>query len=351
MRWIIYLLLKVAILPVAYAECNCAGFSSLAGAMRTAMLKRTDQFLNLLINQGKKNYPLASPQNVQTYKQDQNELIVFAQTYGYFSSKHPLVARVSNNLCDLECVLATLQAVDLDSPLTFFTVSELLAKALSYRDLSQNQKIKIAVKKGPSFHYETFTVDRIFDLWKGMPAFGLVPDQEGIASILLFRGTDPSITSKRGWASLFSDVDMLGPGFNVFLHARDEIHNWLKRVSQQKKKAVVVGYSLGGVLALYTFLYERAYLQQRGSIAFNPPGVTREICQEWENMPRADQLGFVSYIHRGDIISKSGYLVGSVFEVSTEKPMKPIDAHTALISGQKSFTLAPVDVRAENAQR
>src|SRR5207249_1381181 len=134
--------------------------------------------------------------------------------------------------------------------------AELLSKVLAYRDLQLGQTIQIPVEIKGKIVLETFTVDHLFDIWQGMPAFGLIPKKKNLSSLLLFRGTDFSLISKRGIASVMSDLDPSGPGLKAFFHARKEIGGWLQAVQAQGKPARVMGFSLGGALAAYTFIYE-----------------------------------------------------------------------------------------------
>jgi hypothetical protein len=317
------------------------------------MLKRSDQFLDMITSQKTKNYILAAPPRTLSYINNISSLISFSESYGYFSL-HPLIGHVSDDPEDLNVVLRLFkdlsQAASIDS-LAAFAIAELLAKALAYRDLSQGQRLEIPVKHGASFRLETFTVDHVFNLWNGMPAFGLIPEKKGIASLLLFRGTDLALYSKRGWASVLSDVDMAGPGLSVFMQSRSEIHQWLDKAAAENKKAIVLGFSLGGCLAAYTFLYENELLNVKGSVSFNAPGFSESALEEWNHLSDKKRLQFVSYVNRGDIISKKGHLFGPAFELSTDLLMKPIFAHTVLMSGQTSFTVAQIDVSEENARR
>ncbi len=339
-----------------FQPCARLGYTqdhAFGAKIRLGMLKRSDQFLDMITNQKTKNYSLAEPLRTLSFTNNVHALISFSESYGYFSM-HPLIGHVSDDPEDLNVVLRLFtdlsQAASIDG-FAKFAIEELLTKALAYRDLTQGQRLDIPVKKGALFGLETFTVDHVFNLWNGMPAFGLIPDKKGIASLLLFRGTDLALYSKRGWASVLSDVDMAGPGLSVFMQSRSEIHQWLDKAAKENKKAIVLGFSLGGCLAAYTFLYENELLNEKGSVSFNAPGFSESVHEEWNQLSDKKRLQFVSYVNRGDIISKKGYLFGPAFELSTDLLMKPIFAHTILMSGQSRFTLAQIDVPEENARR
>jgi len=327
---------------------------SMSGKIRLIMLQRCDQFLDIITSQKLKDYRLETPLRTRLFTNDFPALITFSACYGYFSPVNPIISHVSKKQDDLSillCMLTNLAESGGDGDFVAFAIAELIAKALSYRDLKLGQQIMLPVKKGSSFFLERFTVDHVFNLWKGMPAFGLVPDKKGISALLLFRGTDLDIYSKRGWASLMSDVDMAGPGLSVFKQAQSEIHQWLFDVAEENKKAVVLGFSLGGCFAVYTFLYENDLLNATGSAAFNAPGVSESVFEEWNSLPTNQRLRFASYINRGDIVSKKGHLIGPAYELSTDVVMKPLFAHTVLMSGESSFIRSEIDVRIENARR
>lgn len=209
-------------------------------------------------------------------------------------------------------------------------------------------KVSIAVSRAMS---HTFIVDEVIDLWRGMPAFGLVPERKnGMAPILLFRGTDLDLTSEKGWASVLSDLDTTGPGHVTFLRARHQIHNWLKKVQQEHEPARVMGFSLGGVFVLYTMIYEGDLLNQTvESVAFNPPGVSEEVLKKWEALPQ--KTPHITYVNQGDFVSKIGFFLSDVWELSLTSPMGVIQAHVTLISAQPQFSLSKVDVTEENKKR
>jgi hypothetical protein len=200
------------------------------------------------------------------------------------------------------------------------------------------------MEKGGRVSYETFTVDHIFDIWRGMPAFGLIPEKKGIASILLFRGTQFSLISERGLASIMSDLDLSGPGRSAFRRSRDQISQWLKKTAQMNKKARVMGFSLGGTLAAYTFIYENEWIADRGSIGMCLPGVASDVIAEWNSLSPERQKGFLAYVNAGDFVSRIGKLFGTVYCLSVPRILKPLAAHTLLMSSEPKFSVALVDV-------
>lgn len=325
------------------------GVSTIKEKMRLVALKRFDQFLEMITSSKLKMFYLEEPKELFIMENHMPELIDFSEHHGYFSL-HPIIAHVSQDPSDISRILQVLNEVSQskeNSAFVAFAITELIAKGLAYCDLKEGQSVLLPVQKNAFFHLEVYTVDRVFNLWNGMPAFGLTPQTEGLPSFLLFRGTDLTPYSKRGWASLLSDVDMAGPGRSVFLHARSEIHDWLLQMNTAKKRANAIGFSLGGCLAAYAFLYEGDLLNETGSIAFNPPGISEAVLEEWNNLSESKRSGFIVYVNRGDIISKSGHLFGSAYEMSTECAMKPLFAHTVLLCGQPWFTMAKIDIAQE----
>jgi hypothetical protein len=179
-----------------------------------------------------------------------------------------------------------------------------------------------------------------------MPAFGFLPLKKGGSPILLFRGTDFSLLSKKSWASILSDLDTEGVGLSVFRGAQTKIRDWLiraKKTSGVKSRAM--GFSLGGILSLYTAFFEGDLLMPKGSIVFNSPGVSHEIFQKW---PKNSLV--VSYATQGDLVSKLGKMVGKAFEISEKKQLCPIEAHTKLMVEDR-FSLAEILIEQENKHR
>lgn len=320
--------------------------------MRVNALKKIDRFLAWSTSQRLKTFVLVNPPEQKTYDVAIPEINEFDERYGYFSLERPIVGKVTTNPLDLKlvcCLLRTLYDKAPGLKYLELATAEILAKALAYRDLKKGQKIQIPMVAEGSAHLETYTVAQIFNLWHGMPAFGLVPEQPRSSPLLLFRGTDLSMDSERGWASLMSDLDMAGPGLSAFQHAQKKIHAWLTSLPDPKAK--VIGFSLGGALAAYTFIYENAWIAPHGSIAFCPPGVSEKVIEDWQLLPEKNKPGFTIYVNEGDIISKIGKLFGTVFELSAKKPLRPLSAHEALMSTRAFFGQSLVDVTKENLAR
>lgn len=322
--------------------------------VRIRTLKNLDQFLNWSFGEKYKTYALTTSIEEKKIEMNVPEMRSFVENYGYFSFKHPIVGVVTTNKEDLaliNCLLIALYEKGESSDYLQIAVAEVITKALAYHDLKIGQSIAIPIEVDGKVRLEWFTVDCIFDIWRGMPAFGLIPKHRGVDSLLIFRGTDFSLDSERGWASLMSDLDISGPGFSAFQRSQKKINHWLKAVKAKKKPARVLGFSLGGALAAYTFIYENQWLSNRGSLSVCSPGLKEKVISEWELIDDEKKKGFISFINMGDVISKVGKLFGHVYALSTDTPYKPLTAHTMLMSGHSSFFKAKVDVEQENESR
>lgn len=322
--------------------------------VRIKTLKNLDQFLNWSFGERYKTYALTVPVDEKKIEVDVPEMQSFEENYGYFAWRHPVVAKVTTTKEDLEiinCLLRTLYNQGKNRDYLQIAIAEVVTKALAYHDLKIGQMVMIPIEVKGRLSLERFVVERIFNLWKGMPAFGLVPENNSIDSILLYRGTDFSLDSQRGWASLMSDLDIAGPGFSAFQRSQKEISYWLRSIKSQGKPARVMGFSLGGALAIYTFIYENQWLSDRGSFSVCAPGVKEKVISDGELILLERRTGLTSFVNMGDVVSKVGKLFGNVYVLSTNKTYKPLQAHTMLMSCEPFFSKAKVDVKEENKSR
>jgi hypothetical protein len=283
-------------------------------------------------------------------------LSLFSKNHGYFAKAHPLVGIVTEEKQDFlltQTVLSDLVHSCKDSLFVEIGTAEILTKVLAYRHLEQGDSVFLPfVQEDHNIELMEYRIDKIFDLWQGMPAFGLVPQKMKTAPpILLYRGTDFSLLSKRSWASILSDLDIAGPGLTAFLKARTHIHQWLERVAESGNKARVMGFSLGGALAIYTLIYEHELIAQKGSVAFNPPGISHAILEEWEKIPQESKPHFTLFISKGDIIPKLGKLIPYAYELSNQREMRPIDAHVRLMVGERQLHIWKINLDQENKAR
>ncbi len=240
-------------------------------------------------------------------------LLSFVRAHGYFSSVRPLACTVTKQPKHVDIALRFLESMEeviADEGLRRFASDEVLAKVVAYRELVQGMQVG------------GYRVEEVFDLWAGIPAYGLVSSQE---AILLFRGTDLSLTTKRSFASLIADLDPKGAGYSLYLRARPKIRAFLMRYP-----ARCLGFSLGGALASYTALFEKDLLDPtRPSVVFNPPGMLPHAWKKWEGLTPKPSL--ITYVNRGDPVSLLGRLCGEVRMLKKERPMRPMEAHLTLM--------------------
>lgn len=327
--------------------------------MRAKALTTWDELLSWILVHKRTDYFFKQPSRPLTFVNSSKEIIHFDRYYGYFSSYHPIVCKFTKSEEDVSIVLCLLQAIHeqiADSYQKRVATAEVLTKLLAYRDLERGTVIPISSRTtSGKEELVSFQVAALFDLWHGMPAFGLEPiERTDVAPILLIRGTDLSLTSERSWASILSDLDTSGPGLSVFVHAQSKIQQWLERMAKRGTKARVMGTSLGGVLSIYTLIYAHDWVTQdpnNPSVAFSPPGVSKEVLAEWQSIPDNMKPPLDVFVSKGDIVSKFGYLFGNVQELSLPQPVKVLQSHVQLITCQPTFLMISVDTSAENRSR
>ena len=321
-------------------------------SFRSSFLESLDKMLSSIFDDKGRTYAVYS-NSERTFKTAEGELQNFDREYGYFSEESPLVGRVTDNNEDIAITLELLRKIQakISDPLQReMTTCEVMTKLLAYRELKKGMVLPLPSTEGAG-ELILYEVDAVIDLWRGMPAFGLLPKKKGQgAPILLFRGTDFSFVTEKGWASVISDLEVSDPGFYAFTHGQEKIHAWLRRASQQESKARVMGFSLGGILTIYTLLYEKNLVStQKSSFAFNPPGVSREILQEWIQTERKPPLKL--FVTEGDVIPKYGKLLADGFLLSEELLLAPLAAHTTLMTLLPSYTVERINIGEENDKR
>jgi hypothetical protein len=240
--------------------------------LRARALVKFDKFLDFIFPSAQRGYKLYIQQTGSHFVMKSEEIMDFSKNYNFFSKDKPIIANFTHEIEDIDKSCKLLKMMIKYCKNTEFlriATAEILSKVIAFRNLKKDMLLFVPhVSHDGKIYSLEYRVDKIFDLWLGMPAFGLVDDR-GIGSpILLYRGTDISLNKKRGWASIFSDLDIKGPGLNAFLNAREEISGWLKDNYHPDKKTRVYGYSLGGVLTTYTLLYETQYVDCKQSMSF-----------------------------------------------------------------------------------
>ncbi|MBS0628783.1 MAG: hypothetical protein JSS30_00995 [Verrucomicrobia bacterium] len=319
------------------------------GELRTKTIKAWDKLMTWALLPKNGPYILVDPPIQSIFKRTGESLPDFVKNYGYFSFYHPILGIVTDSAKDIDVVQCLLKAIqqDITDPVQLqFTSDEILAKVVAYRTFKKGMKITLPHSEEAMV---TYVVDFVIDMWRGMPAYGLIPENSADAvPILLFRGTDLDLATEKSWASVLSDLDTAGPGHRTFMRARGEIHDWLVKVGNAR----IVGFSLGGVLTLYTLIYEHEWINKNvPSTAFNPPGVSNEVLDIWEKIPQEDRPPHIIYVNEGDFVSQIGLFLGNVYAISLKEPMEVIAAHVTLISGEPLYKISKVNVPLENQAR
>jgi hypothetical protein len=351
MRWIFFGALLLNVNLSSLEECpnilSREGQQRQYSERRAKVLKNWDRLLTWALSPQLKPYSFTLPPLKSSFETSSPAFAQFNENYSYFSPSYPIVGMVTPNPEDLkivQCLFDAMHEEIKDKKERSFSDEEVLAKVISYRTLEEGMEFTLASGT-------TYRVDRVIDLWRGMPAFGLIPKKRG-APILLFRGTDLSITSEKSWASILSDLDIAGPGLATYERAKTQIGQWLQEAGKKHKKPRVIGFSLGGNFVLYSQVYFSELLNKKiPSVAFNPPGVSREIYGQWNEIPQDKRAALTTYVNQGDFISYLGYFLSDVWELSLQKSMKIIEAHTTLISTQPEYSMTKVDVAKENQAR
>jgi hypothetical protein len=325
-------------------------------AIRSKFLESLDKMLSWVFDKKSRTYVALGGSLKQTLSNSSSEVTNFSSSCGYFSKEYPIVGRVTSAPADIartcEFLITIHQEVQ-EKTMRQISTAEILTKVLAYRELKKGIEIPIPSldEKGRPV-LVIYEVNAVLDLWHGMPAFGLVPKVPSFAPpILLFRGTDLSLITERGWASVISDLEIKDPGLSAFLFAQTLIHEWLSEVCQKGKPAKVMGYSLGGVLATYTMIYENALIlkdPKDPSFVFNTPGVSKKVVQDWEAIPAKQRPPVFSFVTEGDLVSKIGQLLSPALQFSTDSFLGPIAAHVTLMSNLPTYYLQEINVEEEN---
>lgn len=313
-------------------------------------------FLSWLFKYPSRCYELDLHRECRIFENPSESLHQLGRTYRARSASKGIICRVTSDKKDLDetCRILRLIHDEILSPqLCDYATAEVLAKVLAYRELKEGDKIPIpTLGADQMIHMSTFVVDKVFDLWSKVRAFGLVSaDYHEEAPLLLFRGTDFSVASEGGRASIISDLDPKGPGRSLFENAEKNLHRWLKTVTAKRGKARAIGHSLGGVIVAYTLLHEHAFLSNaphEASYAFNFPGVATDLVEKWQALNPKERPAYRGFVCRGDVVSKFGQLFGDVIEVSLRNPLSPVRAHELLLFAEPMCYLYQVDLEQEN---
>jgi hypothetical protein len=315
--------------------------------MRVKAIRGWDKLLTWAFASKLSPYPVVSSAKPLIFRTTDPRLLEIEGRFGFFSIYYPLVGVVTESKQDLrivQCLLDEVQEKIHDPTHRFFATEELLAKVLAYRNLEEGDKVQI--------EGTTYVVDRVIDLWHGMPAFGLVRAEGSGSPILLFRGTDLTLTKERGWASILSDLDVAGPGFRTFQRARLQIAAYLQEKKEAQTPARLVGFSLGGAFVLHCLIEMPELISHTTpSTIFSAPGIATTLASRWEELSEDKRPPHLLYLCQGDLVSQIGTFFSKGYEVKKPKPMQVIEAHATLMGLQREVILTPIAFNAETRSR
>jgi hypothetical protein len=285
---------------------------------------------------------------IEVIKEAPSILKDFEKKHGFFSSHYPLVGQYTPSKSDItfcDEILKAIDALSLEKKMRKFYIQEILSKVLAYRNLQEGDECFIPdfVEKDKGSQY---VVTKVFDLGFGMPAFGLTPINKSSSPLVLYRGTKLDLTSRSGVASILADLDLYGPGYSAFFKIESQLNAFFVQQELNGHKTIVLGYSLGGILSLYTALFFSRYVDYAHSCAFNPPGVQKKLFHIASNHPEFNT--YKAYVNQHDPVSKWGFLIGQVDVLSDNTRMGPLKAHTLLMGSLDDLEFSLCDLNKEN---
>jgi hypothetical protein len=284
---------------------------------------------------------------------EKNLFKTFHRDHDFFSIQRPLIGHVSASIEDISLtqkLLIDAFSIFEDPALLEQVTGEILAKVLAYRQLKKGMILYIPWVENNETSLQPCTVERVFNLWQSMLAFGIVPHDQKLPALILFRGTDLSLHNKSSRISIISNFDPKGPGYSVFLHAKPRLKEWLSQVTSHHRKAKCIGYSLGGALSTYLISHEPHYFSQtEHSLLFHHPGLTPEQLPLFFNAQRDYAFRIKAYVAEGDPVSKYGSLFCQTIGFQTPNTLlNPFKAHTQLFCALDEFMAQQIDIEREN---
>lgn len=279
----------------------------------------------------------------------------FVNKHKKLSLDKRLICKITKDQADVDIAVSLLYTIYEklgDHPKIDLLAIEVLAKLIAYRTMQKDQVIPLLIKeKEGSFKMVKYVVDHVFDLWNKVTAYGLIDPKNEESPILLFRGTDFSLLRDEGRATILSDLDPNGPGKSLYEHAGNTVRSWLSNVTENGKKARVIGHSLGGAFTLYGIILDHELMTNdcnTPSIAFNFPGVSLELLRAWNQIPKKVRPSFQGFVGKGDLVSKFGLLFGDVWELSSKESLPPNTAHERIFFAHDPCVMKKVNISLEN---
>ena len=261
--------------------------------------------------------------------------------------------RIRNEIAQTLALLKLIHVLKQEDPdIRLAMTGQVLAKILSSRRLVEGMEVEIpTVNANGDPVLTSYIVNKRFDLWKGVPAYGLV-DKTGEASpIILFRSTSFSPSGESSLASLTSNFHPKGPAWNIFATSRSQLKEWLLEHNHEgENPARLLGYSQGGAIVQYLAAYEPDLISKSSyspSMTFDAPGISKEVVDTFNHLPVKPNLKV--FINKGDIVPKLGFKIfGDVYEIDTFKNLSITESHSNLSLLEPSWAIYKVDNAKEN---
>ncbi len=241
------------------------------------------------------------------------------------------------NMKDVQDVLLKVYDNIEDSHIMQVMTAQILSKVLIGKNahfIKIGNKIKIpTVDQNGNKNLVEYTFDTKFNLWRGVPAFGLIDKEGRAAPLLIFRSTNTDLKEVDSFPTLVANLHPKGPGWKLFSQSQEKVSIWLEQANQQsEQKARTIGYSLGGILSSYFLTYRSEAFNKskhQPSFILDAPGVSQNIEKDWLDI---EKKPFVqTYVNRGDLIPKLGdAFIGKAFEVRIAQNTKGFDSHRSL---------------------
>jgi len=196
-----------------------------------------------------------------------------------------------------------------------------------------------------------YILDKKFDLWEGVPAYGFVDKSNENPPLLVFRSTNTVFEEKDTLPTLVANLHPKGPAWKLFSHSEREIQGWLEdKLKESKEKATVMGYSQGGVLGSYFLTYHSKYFsdkEHQPSLILDAPGVSSKVAKDWRSVEGKPNVKV--YVNRGDLVPKVGdSFIGRAFEVRISQNLKGFQSHKALSLFAPQWKIVEIAVQEES---
>lgn len=248
------------------------------------------------------------------------------------------------SLADIQKLLNTIYETSDNPDIMQVRTGQVLTKVLAmgcWSKLEVGHKISIpAVNKNGEKQLVEYTLDRRFDLFQKIPAFGFVDAMGQHPALLLFRGTNPNTKHADAWPAIIANIHPKGPAWKLYESSKKEVTSWLE--SQENSR--VLGFSQGAALAGY-FLADFPHLFSQNpsepSLLYDGPGMPKKYINKWMSTKLKPSVSH--FVQQGDIVPKTGHsILGDAYIVSLGDGRMPvIKAHKALsfLAPKLSYTL------------